>query len=191
VHLTPEQIDRQPFRMRKRGYDIMQVRNFLREIAQEMRARQRVRDELAAEGDPEAVAALRASELIADAEARADEIVDQAQHRVALVGSAEDQAAAIVEDAEEAAATRLDEAESSARARGDEVMAETQKRLDALLAQERELHKRLQEAESVAVVEASPASPAIVSAQDRAPAAPEFVDFAGSLQSVVRDEISG
>jgi len=191
VHLTPEQIDRQPFRMRKRGYDIMQVRNFLREIAQEMRARQRVRDELAAEDDPEAVAALRASDLIADAEERADEIVDQAQHRVALVGSAEDQAAAIVEQAEEAAATRLDEAEASARARGDEVVTETQKRLDALMAQERALHHRLQEAETAAVVEATPSAPALVAAQDRAPAAPEFVDFAGSLQSAVRDEVSG
>ncbi|NNC81806.1 MAG: DivIVA domain-containing protein [Acidimicrobiales bacterium] len=192
VHLTPEQIDRQPFRMRKRGYDIMQVRNFLREIAQEMRSRQRVRDELAADGNPEAVAAVRATELIAEAEERAAEIVDAAHHRVELVGSAEEQAAQIVDNAVKEAARRLDDAEDNARARGDEVMSETQTRLDALLAQEREVHQRLHELELDSTMAAASPLPMRSGTDSTAMAvAPEFADFATSLQSAVRDEISG
>ena len=42
--------------MRRRGYDIVQVRNFLREIAAEMRSRQEVRERLAENGGDSAVA---------------------------------------------------------------------------------------------------------------------------------------
>jgi DivIVA domain-containing protein len=156
MHLTPEQIDRQPFRMRKRGYDIMQVRNFLREIADEMRARQRVRDELGTEDDPVAIATTQADEIIAAAEVRAEEIVAAAQVKVSgtdldaareeaeqLRDEARKEAAAIRTEAQDSAEQLSAEAEENARRRSDEVLRDTQTRLDGLLAQEREVHRRL------------------------------------------------
>ena len=79
MHLTPEQIERQPFKMGRRGYDIQQVRDFLREIAAEMRARQEVRERLAETGEESAVAEDRAHSIIAEAQATADQIVADAQ----------------------------------------------------------------------------------------------------------------
>ena len=156
MHLTPEQIDRQPFRMRKRGYDIMQVRNFLREVADEMRARQRVRDQLGTQDDPVAIATSQADEIIAAAEVRAEEIVGEAQQRTAgtdldvarteaeeLREAARRDAIAIRSEAHEAAEQLSEEAEAQARRRSDEVLRETQGRLDGLLRQEREVHRRL------------------------------------------------
>jgi len=156
MHLTPEQIDRQPFRMRKRGYDIMQVRNFLREIADEMRARQRVRDQLGTEDDPVAIATAQADEIIAAAEVRAEEIVAEAQavaggtdleaarvEAQSVLDEARTDAAAIRTEAQESAEQLASEAEDAARRRSDEVLRDTQTRLDGLLAQEREVHRRL------------------------------------------------
>ena len=156
MHLTPEQIDRQPFRMRKRGYDIMQVRNFLREIADEMRARQRVRDQLGTEDDPVAIATTQADEIIAAAEVRAEEIVAEAQAMAggtdleaarneaqAVLDAARTDAAAIRTEAQESAEQLASEAEDAARRRSDDVLRNTQTRLDGLLAQEREVHRRL------------------------------------------------
>ena len=97
MDLTAEQIDRQPFRMRKRGYDIMQVRNFLREVAQEMRHR-----DTGVGTSP------------GDAEARADRIVADAETRAQL----------IVEDAEAAARIRSDEVLGETQVRLDELFAQ-------------------------------------------------------------------
>ena len=69
MHLTPEQIDRQPFRMTRRGYDIVEVRDFLREVATEMRERRDVRSRLVSNGETEGDA--RAKSIVADAESKA------------------------------------------------------------------------------------------------------------------------
>ncbi len=156
MHLTPEQIDRQPFRMRKRGYDIMQVRNFLREISDEMRARQRVRDQLGTQDDPVAIATTQADEIVAAAEVRAEEIVAEAHERAdgtnldearaeakQLREQARLDAVSIRAEAQESAEQLAAEAEDNARRRSYEVLQETQTRLDGLLAQEREVHRRL------------------------------------------------
>ena len=67
MYLTPDQIDRQPFRMRKRGYDISQVREFRRQSAQQMREHNE---------DPPAVTA---PSVLARARAEATEIIEQAE----------------------------------------------------------------------------------------------------------------
>lgn len=147
VHLTPEQIDRQPFRMTKRGYDIVEVRNFLREIAAEMRARQQVREQLAEGGDVDAVLEDRAHSVITDAESRAQDILEDAAARAGSVDAlltAENRAAEIVRSAEGVAAQIIEDAESAARERSGEVLSSTQARLDRLLAEERELHARVE-----------------------------------------------
>lgn len=147
MHLTPEQIDRQPFRMTKRGYDIVEVRNFLREIAAEMRARQQVREELADRGDVDAVLEDRAHSVITEAESRAQEILEDATARAGSVDAlltAENRAAEIVRSAEGVAAQIIEDAETAARERSGEVLSSTQARLDRLLAEERELHARVE-----------------------------------------------
>jgi len=146
MHLTPEQIDRQPFRMRRRGYDIMQVRNFLREIAQEMRERQLVREKLVRDGDPDAVGADRAQALVREAEQRAEQIVSQAEASVDVgdVPRARKHADEIVSAAEAEAERIVERAEQAARQRSDDVLAETQRRLDELLAEEREVLARIE-----------------------------------------------
>ena len=65
MDLSPEHLDRHPFRIRKRGYDIMQVRKLLREIGEELRARQRVREGLAEEDDPRLAAERESIEIVA------------------------------------------------------------------------------------------------------------------------------
>ena len=142
MHLSPEQIDRQPFRMRRRGYDVVEVRNFLREIAEEMRARDEVRRRLADDGDPEEVAGTKARELVERAEAEAESIIEAARSAVRDRADVEvREAADIVTAAHEEAATILDSAERAARERSAAVLAETQSRLDRLLAEEREIHR--------------------------------------------------
>ncbi|NNK91322.1 MAG: hypothetical protein HKO87_02715 [Acidimicrobiia bacterium] len=147
MDLNPESLDRHPFRIRKRGYDIMQVRKLLREVGEEMRARQRARDGLAADSDPRARAEREAEEVLARAEARADEIVIQSRQRssrTALAGSLPEQ---IVEDARIEAARLIDEAEATARERSTAVLAEAQIRLDRLIDRERDVVARLRLAE--------------------------------------------
>ena len=147
MHLTPEQIDRQPFRMAKRGYDIVEVRNFLREIASEMRARQEVRENLAESGDVDAVLEDRAHTVLTDAQAQAEEILAEAEAKAGSVEammSAETRAAEILRSAEGVAAQLIEDAESSARARSGEVLSSTQARLDQLLEEERALHARVE-----------------------------------------------
>ena len=148
MHLTPEQIDRQPFRMRRRGYDIVQVRNFLREIAAEMRSRQEVRERLAEDGGDSAVAEDRAHSIITDAQATADEIIAQAEAMAGSVDAlltAEARAAEVVGSAEGLSAQLIEEAEAAARSRSDAVLAATQARLDQLLEEERALDAKLRE----------------------------------------------
>lgn len=147
MHLTPEQIDRQPFRMKRRGYDIVQVRNFLREIATEMRARQEVREQLAAQGNERDVAEDRAHTIISEAHAKADEIIAEAEAAAGSLDdlrSAERRAQEIVGAADGIATQMIEEAELAARARSDAVLSATQARLDQLLQEERDLHARVQ-----------------------------------------------
>lgn len=129
MHLTPEQIDRQPFRMTRRGYDIVQVRDFLREIASEMRSRQEVRERLAADGE-------------------ASSVVEDEAHQILVAArlEAEKSAAAIVETAEAEAAGLIETSELAARERSDEVLAAAQARLDQLLEEERVVHARVEKA---------------------------------------------
>ena len=147
MHLTPEQIDRQPFKMKRRGYDIVQVRNFLREIAAEMRARQEVRERLAAEGGDTDVAEDRAHAIITEAQSQADAILEEAEAQAGSLEallSAEARAAEIVGSAEGLSDQLIEEAEATARARSDVVLSATQARLDQLLEEERTLHARVE-----------------------------------------------
>lgn len=132
--------------MGRRGYDIQQVRNFLREIATEMRARQEVRERLAETGEDSAVAEDRAHSIIVEAQAKADQIVAEAEARAGSVDAlmtADSRAVEIVGSAEGVAAQLIEDAEATARARSGEVLASTQARLDQLLEEERELHARV------------------------------------------------
>lgn len=147
VHMTPEQIDRQPFRTTKRGYDIVQVRNFLREIADEMRERQSVRTQLAANGEDTAVAEHQAHQILEDARKDAAEIIAIAEVRAGsadALDTASDRAGEIVAEAEREAATMIEDAEARARQRSDEVISAAQARLDQLLEEEREVSARVE-----------------------------------------------
>lgn len=146
MHLTPEQIDRQPFRMTRRGYDIVQVRDFLREIASEMRERQRVRDRLAEDGDGVAAAEEQAKAIISNAHQTAAGIVADAHTSAGSVEVPErheERAAEIVAAAEAEAQELLEDAEDRARERSGVVIAEAQARLDRLLAEERDLREQI------------------------------------------------
>jgi DivIVA domain-containing protein len=206
MHLTPEQIDRQPFRMRKRGYDIMQVRNFLREIAQEMRARQRVRDQLGGEDDPVAIATAHAKQIVGDAEDRADDIIEAARDAAGGVdldaareeaaeirGAARRDAVAIRTEAQESAEQLSVDAEDQARRRSDAVLQETQSRLDALLAQERDVHQRLRSTldELQGTIGDPEAETDVIDLRDSAPAV-SSVDgsLAEFMKAALRNELS-
>jgi DivIVA domain-containing protein len=148
MHLTPEQIDRQPFRMRRRGYDIVQVRDFLREISAEMRSRQEVRERLAENGGDSAIAEDRAHSIIHEAQAKADAIIAEAEAAAGSVDAlltAEARAVEVVGSAEGLSAQMIEEAEATARSRSDAVLAATQARLDQLLQEERTLDAKLHE----------------------------------------------
>lgn len=167
MHLTPEQIDRQPFRMTKRGYDIVEVRNFLREIASEMRARQEVRERLAESGDIDAVLEDRAHSVLADAQKRAEAIIAEAEAKAGSVEammSADTRAAEIVRSAEGVAAQIIEDAEATARTRSGEVLSATQARLDQLLEEERELHARVESLRET--IDGPPVEAAPVDARD-------------------------
>lgn len=147
MHLTPEQIDRQPFRMTRRGYDIVQVRNFLREIADEMRARQEVRERLASEGEDTSVVEDEAYQILERAREDASKILAAAETRA---GSAEalalanGRAAEVISEAESQAELLVEEAEQRARERSDSVLSAAQARLDQLLEAEREVSERVE-----------------------------------------------
>lgn len=143
MDLSPEHLDRHPFRIRRRGYDIMQVRKLLREIGEEMRARQRVRDELPEETDPVARAEHEAATILARAETRADEILAEARLRSRSPGVAAPEPDEIVADARTEATRIIDEAEVVARDRSASVIAEAQLRLDGLIDKERDVAARL------------------------------------------------
>ena len=167
MHLTPEQIDRQPFRMTRRGYDIVQVRNFLREIADEMRARQDVRERLAAEGKDNSVAEDEAYQLLEQAREQAAKIVADAEHRAGSVEAmalAEGRAGEIVAEAEAQAEAIVDDAETRARERSDEVISAAQARLDQLFEAEREVSHRVKAAR--AELEPKPAEPIMSDSRD-------------------------
>jgi len=143
VDLSPESLDRHPFRIRKRGYDIMQVRKLLREIGDEMRARQRVREALGEESDPRARAEQEAEEILTRAEVRADELVTEARSSsfgLAMAGSLPEE---ILAEAREEARRIVDEAEATALERSSAVLAEAQLRLDRLIDRERDVAARL------------------------------------------------
>jgi vacuolar-type H+-ATPase subunit H len=122
----------------------MQVRKLLREIGEEVRARQRVRDDLHDEIDPRARAELEAEQIVARAEAAADGIVAEAQAQAAPADRSADE---IVADAHREAERIIEEAEQAARNRTDVVLSEAQMRLDRLLDRERDLTARLRLAE--------------------------------------------
>lgn len=169
MHLTPEQIDRHPFRMARRGYDIVQVRDFLREIATEMRERQQVRERLAA---AESQTQVDDGEIVARAEARAAEILA---------------------DAERAAEELVEGAEVRARERSDVVLSEAQTRLDGLLAEEQNVKARLDTARpssvSTLVGRSSVDADALVDVRDRGAGggAPDTA-LADFMKSTLRDE---
>ena len=149
MHLTPEQIDRQPFRMTRRGYDIVQVRNFLREIASEMRARQEVRERLAADGEGNAVVEDEAHSILAAAREQAAQIIKDAEAKAGsadALNTADERAAQVLADAEAEAALFEERAEQNARERSDAVLSAAQARLDQLLEEERVVHARVEAA---------------------------------------------
>lgn len=191
MHLTPEQIDRQPFRMTRRGYDIVQVRNFLREISSEMRARQEVRERLAATGEQGAVVEDEAHGILTAAREEAAGIIAAAEAKAGSVDAldhADEKALQIVADAEAKAALLTEQAEQRARERSDAVLAAAQARLDQLLEEERAVNARVEMARS-AISEPVPEEPAAdsrdVVAMDVAPDT-SLADF---MKSTLRHEV--
>ena len=214
MHLTPEQIDRQPFRMTRRGYDIVQVRDFLREVASEMRERKHVRDRLADDGDGETAAVEKAktiikdaqgsaARIIADAEAEAEAVASGAEERA---GSAEaleqsqQRAAQIVADAEAEAEAVAAGAEERARQRTKVVVGEAQARLDRLLAEEKEVRDRLENQRTEAAPIASAASidlatrsddaESFVDSRDRGSSAQPDTSLADFMKATLRQEVT-
>ena len=190
MHLTPEQIDRQPFKMSRRGgYDIVQVRDFLREIAAEMRERQQVRERLALHGDGDAAAEAQAKAAILDAEARAAEIIAEAEllaGSAAALAAADAKADRVLAAAQTEADALVDSAETRAEARSASVLAEAQVRLDELLAQERELRRKISKQEHVSGVntESAPAT----NSSEHAPVAEQDLALAEFMKSTLRAE---
>jgi DivIVA domain-containing protein len=193
MHLTPEQIDRQPFRMTRRGYDIVQVRNFLREIAAEMRARQEVRERLAEapSGEESAVVEDAAHHILVEARAKAAKIVKAAEAKAGsayALFTADARAHDVVSAAEVEAAALIDAAELTARDRSDAVLSAAQARLDQLLEEERTVHARVESAR--AELEAPEPDRALVDSRDVV--AVEMVpdtSLADFMKSTLRHEV--
>lgn len=167
MHLTPEQIDRQPFRMTRRGYDIVQVRNFLREIADEMRARQEVRERLAANGEDVAVAEDEAHQLLEEARQQAAQIIADAEQRAGSVEAltlADGRASTVLAEAQTEADALVEQAEARAIERSDEVISAAQARLDQLLEAEQQVSKRV--AAARAELEPKPVEPILSDSRD-------------------------
>ncbi len=203
MHLTPEQIDRQPFRMTRRGYDIVQVRDFLREVATEMRERQHVRDRLAEADDGEAAAEEKANAIISSAQGTAAGIMAEAEERA---GSAEalergrQRAAEIVAEAEAEAEALADGAEERARQRSGVVIAEAQSRLDGLLAEEKQVRERIESQRVAAAPIASASalgfdsssrqSDPLADSRDRGETAKPDTSLADFMKSTLRQEVA-
>ncbi len=167
MHLTPEQIDRQPFKMTRRGYDIVQVRNFLREIADEMRARQEVRERLAADGEDVAVAEDEAYQILEQARKDAAQIIADAEVKAGsaeALAMADGRAGEVIANAETEADALVEQAEARARERSDEVIAAAQARLDQLLEAERQVSQRVEAAR--AELEPKPVEPILSDSRD-------------------------
>ncbi len=201
VHLTPEQIDRQPFRMRRRGYDIVQVRGFLREIAEEMRDRQQVRDDLARDGDPRVLAEREAKAIIEDAHKQAEQIVStdapdaDAAARVdaeSIVADAQGEADVIVAEARTEAEQIVTAGEEQARARADAVLGDAQTRLDALLDEERALQDRVRALRSeVSLLDPETVGTAIAGPADDGPTIVLDDSLASFMKDKLRVEVPG
>lgn len=191
MHLTPEQIDRQPFRMTRRGYDIVQVRNFLREISAEMRARQEVRERLAADGEKDAVVEDEAHSILVAAREEAAAIIAAAETKAGSVDaleSADGRAKEIIADAEAEAERFVVDAEQSARDRSDAVLSAAQARLDQLLEEERTIHARVEAARG----ELAEPTPELVVSDSRDVIAIEMAQdttLADFMKSTLRHEI--
>lgn len=212
MHLTPEQIDRQPFRMTRRGYDIVQVRDFLREVASEMRERKHVRDRLADDGDGETAAVEKAKTIIKDAQGSAARIIADAEAEAVAAGAEEragsaealeqsqQRAAQIVADAEAEAEAVAAGAEERARQRTKVVVGEAQARLDRLLAEEKEVRDRLENQRTEAAPIASAASidlatrsddaESFVDSRDRGSSAQPDTSLADFMKATLRQEVT-
>ena len=191
MHLTPEQIDRQPFRMTRRGYDIVQVRNFLREISSEMRARQEVRERLAATGETGAVVEDEAHGILAAAREEAAAIIAAAEAKAGSVDAldnADERALKIVADAKAEAERLTEQAEERARERSDAVLSAAQARLDQLLEEERVVHARVEAARS-AIAEPVIEQPAIDSRDVVAIEMAPDTSLADFMKSTLRHEV--
>ena len=204
MHLTPEQIDRQPFKMSRRGgYDIVQVRDFLREIAAEMRERQQVRERLAKNGNGDAAVEAQAKAAIEAAEARAAEIIADAELTAgsaaalaaadakadSMLAAADVKADRMLAAAQTEADAMVDSAETRAQARSASVLAEAQVRLDELLAQERDLRRKIERQTSAgSVIPQTEGTSPIATARDHAPVAEQDLALAEFMKSAVRAE---
>ena len=190
MHLTPEQIDRQPFRMTRRGYDIVEVRDFLREVATEMRERRDVRSRLV---NAETADQERTDSKVADAERNAETILAEAQAEAERrIGSAEtmleradERSQKIREEARAEADALLEDAEERAQERSEVVLAEAQERLDVLLIEERELREKI---DSQSAVEASMLVGAAAASSSGAPTPPTST-LADLMKSTLRQEV--
>ncbi len=187
MHLTPEQIDRQPFRMTRRGYDIVEVREFLREIATEMRERQQVRSRLVREGDSNAVGEAQANEIVDDAKRRAGAILASAKQEAGSVearANAQARADGIIAAAEREATAMIEGAEDRARQRADIVIGDAQLRLNHILAREKEARERL---EVLGEAEFANQQQAIAGASTQA--APPTSSFGDFMKTTLRHEV--
>lgn len=191
MHLTPEQIDRQPFRMTRRGYDIVQVRNFLREISSEMRARQEVRERLAATGEQDAVVEDEAHGILTAAREEAAAIIAAAEAKAGSVDAlqnADERAVKIIAEAEAEAAVLTEQAEERARERSDAVLSAAQARLDQLLEEERVVNARVEMARS-AIAEPAPEVPVTDSRDVVAIEMAPDTSLADFMKSTLRHEV--
>ena len=189
--------------MTRRGYDIVQVRDFLREIASEMRERQRVRDQLAQTGDGEAAGEVEAKKIISNAKGTAAGIIADARAQANAVGTdpsseraEEIRANELLADARAQAESILEQSEVRARERSGVVIAEAQARLDQLLAEERDVRARLESRKTSSGVGAGPAAIAplgfadpTTDSRDRTEVAGPDVSLAEFMKATLRDEV--
>lgn len=191
MHLTPEQIDRQPFRMTRRGYDIVEVRDFLREVATEMRERRDVRSRLAGNGETtdqdsqEGIesAESRAAAIVAAAEKEAERRIGSAE---AVLERAAERAETIRAEAQREADGLIEGAEERAVERSSVVLAEAQQRLDEMLREEQEFLDDIEAKSEVSSDRLVAAGVAASSAQSMAPPTSTLADL---MKSTVRQEL--
>ena len=196
MDLTPEQIDRQPFRLVRKGYDIVHVRDFLREVATEMRRRQVDHDQLVEAGRGLDDAEQRAESTIQDAEARAAEILVKANAQastdsIEAMRSGEARAEEIIAEAEAKAELMAEEGEARARERSEFVISEAQVRLDSLLAQEVDVRMRLEKQGQAPGAQSSESGEPdnLADARDRGRGAVPETDLVDLMKTTLRDEV--